>query len=60
MTQRKQTTVDAADSMVTVGLLLVGVAVWILWGFPSMLAYTGTVLVLFGMVLAMQRGRNNG
>lgn len=60
MTQRKQTTVDAADSMVTVGLLLVGVAVWILWGFPAMLAYTGTVLVLFGMVFAMQRGRNNG
>ena len=58
MMQRKQTTVDASDGLVTVGLLLVGVSVWILWGFPAMLAYAGTVLVLFGLVLAMQRGRN--
>ena len=61
MTQRKpQATADVADAMVVIGLLLVGASVWILWGGAAALAYAGALLVVFGVAVAMQRGRNDG
>lgn len=58
--QRKaQDAADLADALVVLGLMLLGAAVWMLWGGPAVAAYVGTLLILFGLFLAIQRGRKS-
>ena len=57
MTQRKQTTVDASDGLMTLGLLLLAAAIWWAWGLAAVLAYAGMVFVIMGLALAFQRAR---
>jgi hypothetical protein len=52
-------TADVSDALVVLGLLLLGASVWMLWGGPAVAAYAGALLVIFGVVLAMQRGRRH-
>lgn len=49
--------VDGADALLLTGLLLIGLAVVLVWGWAALAAYVGTVLVIFGIVLAIVRGR---
>jgi hypothetical protein len=48
---------DSADGMVTLGLLLLAAAIWWAWGLAAVLGYAGTVLIVLGVAVAMQRGR---
>jgi hypothetical protein len=57
MTDKTRGVTDAADAVVLLGLLLLAAAIYWWWGFAAVLAYVGTVLVIFGVALAMQRGR---
>jgi hypothetical protein len=41
-----------ADLLVLAGLVLLGAALWLVWGWPAALAFAGTALVLAGLVLA--------
>lgn len=50
--------VDLYDVLVVLGLLLVGLALWLAWGPVAVLAYAGTVLIVVGLVGAMARGKN--
>lgn len=44
-----------ADVLVLVGLVLLGAALWLAWGWPAALAFAGTVLVAVGLVLVRAR-----
>ena len=57
MTDKARSATDVADVLVLLGLLLLAVAIFWWWGVTAVLAYCGTVLVIFGVALAMQRGR---
>jgi hypothetical protein len=41
---------DAYDWLVVVGLILLGVALWLAWGWVAALAYAGTVLLAAGVM----------
>jgi hypothetical protein len=40
---------DLFDVLATVGLVLIGAAVWLAWGGAAALAYAGIVLVIVGV-----------
>lgn len=60
MTHDERKAADAADAMVVLGLILLGAAIWMLWGGPAVAAYAGMLLIIFGISLAVRRGRSNG
>jgi hypothetical protein len=44
-----------ADLLVLTGLVLLGAALWLVWGWPAALAYAGVALVGLGLALAYTR-----
>jgi hypothetical protein len=48
---------DYFDLMVVFGVLLLGLAVWLLAGWPGVLGYIGTLLIVVGVALAWRAGR---
>ena len=48
----KRSQADGADTLVAVGILLLGAAVGLWFGWPAVLAYVGMVLVIVGLALA--------
>lgn len=48
---------DNADILVMLGLLMIGASLIWVAGLPGLLGYVGGLLVAWGLVVAMQRGR---
>jgi hypothetical protein len=42
-----------SNTTIFTGLILIGVATWIAFGLPALLAYVGTVLLLTGIAAAL-------
>jgi hypothetical protein len=40
-----------ADLLVLAGLGLLGVALWLVWSWPAVLAYAGVVLIVLAVVM---------
>lgn len=51
--------VDLFDVLVVLGLLLVGLALWMTWGPVAVLAYAGTVLIVAGLAGAISNKDKN-
>ena len=49
---------NLADVLAVVGLVLIGVAVWLQFGLPASLAYAGAALIATAAVLAMLPARS--
>lgn len=49
--------IDYLDVLVAIGVLLLGVAIGIIGGWPGLLGYFGTVLIIVAGALAWRRGR---
>jgi hypothetical protein len=48
---------DLFDVLVCLGLLVLAMALGLAWGWIAVLAYAGTVLIVAGIVGAVNRGR---
>lgn len=46
---------DAADSLVLLGVLLLGLALWMWLGAAAVVAYVGTVALVLGLALAVRK-----
>ncbi len=49
---------DLPEFLVVVGVLVVGVALWLGLGLPGVIGYIGALLVTIGVVLAWWQGRS--
>jgi len=47
---------DYIDAIALIGLLMVGIAIYLWIGLPATFLYTGIVMVTFSVVLALRRG----
>lgn len=47
--------VDGGDWLVLAGLLLLGAALGLWFGWPAVLAYVGAVMVIVGLAVAVRR-----
>ena len=50
---------DLADALGLLGLLLLGCAVGVTWGWPGVVGLVGGLLVTVSVVLAWRRSREN-
>lgn len=51
---------DGADGLLVAGLLLIGLAVVLAFGWAALAAYAGTVLVIVALAMAAYGGRVRG
>ena len=48
---------DLADTLGLLGLLLLGVAVGVTWGWPGLVGMAGGLLLVISVVMAWRRGQ---
>jgi hypothetical protein len=48
---------DMADVSVLIGLLLIGISLFMAYGAAGVIGYVGGVMVAFGLIVALRDGR---